>query len=62
MTNKQFKRLNRISYALNNYPSKWNTRPSKRSVKGNGRGVGQVLKGSQVREQVPLNKIFLTRK
>lgn len=48
--------------AKHGHPGKWNPRPSRRSVKGNGKGVGQVLLGSRVRAQVPLNKIFLSFK
>lgn len=58
MSNKEFRRHIGYASAKSQHPAKWNLRPSRRSVKGNGRGVGQVLLNSRVRAQVPLDKIF----
>ena len=35
---------------------------SKRSVRANGRGTGQILKTSRIHEQVPMERVFVTRK
>ena len=59
MAEQEFQRLIGISRATKRYHSFRNTsRPSKRSVKANGRGVGQVLRNSRLIPQVNINKHF----
>ena len=54
-----YQSLLRTQRALKKYHSFRNTnRPSKRSVKANGRGVGQVLRNSRLIPQVNINKHF----
>lgn len=60
MPEREFQRLLATSRSLRKYHSFRNTsRPSKRSVKANGKGIGQVLKNSRLIPQVDMNRVFL---
>ena len=62
MTHQQFDRLRKLELATKRYSSFRNTnRPSKRSVKANGNGTGQVLKHSRIKPEVWIERVFTTR-
>lgn len=56
---KDFQQLRATELAVKRYSSyRDTTRPSKRSVKSNGKGVGQVLKRSSIVHEVFIEKHF----
>lgn len=62
MTRKEFQNLRRLELSIRRYSSFRNVnRPSKRSVKRNGNGIGQWLRGSRVRAECHIEKVFINK-